>query len=523
MDKVIRITSQQGFGEQWVASGAAKTQPVTLNLCDFTIPRGMNIDMSKSYIAFNAQINSDDEAPCNSTLWLDTGAGANYNVPISAVIRNASISNTRGSVESLRRVDTLNCAMFGLLDDMESRQNNLNTFAAYEGGRGVGNQTSLFLDAVTDNTNPKGDVVNDQNISKEVARDLKIPLAELFGVANSTAYSTDVFGETRIHLETNFKNVEARVLGGAEATSDGFDETTKYGAMVEYLALVNTNVVGNNTRPLITSLPYDDFQYVMPFFVGQKVLANAASSGSAPSLTDTPCIITGIQYQEDNTTTPPSTVDKKVNITLTRVDGSAFFTATDATNLTAITLKAKVDQVLTAVINRAELVLQITNEAPEQQITYDTWTTEEDVGNGSNSFNRAYALEAETTLWMAAFPAQGAILPNVEMDSYRFAINNEEETGNRSIVMAKAGQVGSSFQYDRLIRALDNQGGLGFRNAQLNYYKNTATQASAYDSAVSVIAETAPATPENKVLNLNIESTAGVADIKIYKSVQRTI
>ena len=124
---------------------------------------------------------------------------------------------------------------------------------------------------------------------------------------------------------------------------------------------------------------------------------------------------------------------------------------------------------------------------------------------------------------MAAFPAQGAILPNVEMDSYRFAINNEEETGNRSIVMAKAGQVGSSFQYDRLIRALDNQGGLGFRNAQLNYYKNTATQAAAYDSAVSVIAETAPATPENKVLNLNIESAAGVADIKIYKSVQRTI
>ena len=55
MDKVIRITSQQGFGEQWVASGAAKTPPVTLNLCDFTIPRGMNIDMSKSYIKYTRE------------------------------------------------------------------------------------------------------------------------------------------------------------------------------------------------------------------------------------------------------------------------------------------------------------------------------------------------------------------------------------------------------------------------------------------------------------------------------------
>ena len=520
MDKVIRITSQQGFGEAWTNAAP----PVTLNLCDFTIPRGMNIDMSKSYIAFNAQITNDDTQPCNSTLFLDTGGGLDINVPISAVIKNASISNNRGNVESIRRVDTLNCAMFGLLDDMESRQNNLNTFAAYNGGRGAGNQTSLFLDAVTDNTDPAGNVVNAEHTSRELARDLKIPLAELFGVANSTAYSTDVFGETRIHLETNFKNVKAKVLGGVEMANNGFDETTKYGAMEPYNGLVNTNVVGDNARPLITTLPYDDWQYVMPFFVGQKVIANATSSGTAQLPADTPCIITGIQYQQDNTTTPPSTVDKKVNITLTRADGSAFFTATDATNLTAISLKAKVDQTLTPTINRAELVLQITNEPPEQQITYDTFTTEEDVGNGSDSFNRAYSLEAETTLWMAAFPAQGAILPDIDLISYRYAINNEEETGNRSIEMAQSNKEGSSLQYDRLIRALDNQGGLGFRNAQLKYYQNTQPQATSFNKAVSVIAETAPATPQNKVLNLNIESTGGtLADIKIYKSVQRTI
>lgn len=522
MDKVIRITSQQGFGESW----SNANPPVTLNLVDFTVPRGMNIDLSKSYIAFNAQVTSNDDAPCNSTMYIETDGTTSYNVPVSAVIKNASISNGRGAVESIRRVDTLNCAMFGLLDDMESRQNNLNTFAQYEGGRGVGNQTSYFLDAVTDNTDPAGNIVNAQHTSREVARDLKIPLAELFGVANSTAYSTDVFGETRIHLETNFTKVKATVLGGSEATDVGFDGATPYGKMEDLNVQANGTVIGNNANPLITSLTYDDWQYVMPFFVGQKVVVNATASAGTTFPTDLDCIITGIQYQQDNTATPLVTTDSKVYITLTKVNGDPIYTVDDAAgaNITAILLKAKADQILTPTINRAELVLQMSEEAPEQQITYDTWTTEEDVGNGNNSFNRAYSLEAETTLWMACFCNQNQILPKTEIDSYRFAINNEEETGNRSIVMAKATTEGSSLQYDRLIRALDNQGGLGFRNAQLKYYNNTVAQNASFDAAVSVIAETAPATPLNKVLNLNIESSGGaLRDIKLYKSVQRTI
>ena len=520
-DKVIRITSQQGFSEQWTNAAP----PTSLNLCDFTIPRGLNVDLSKSYIAFNAEIVHDDTQPMNATMWLDVVGGNPFNVPVSAVIKNASIANNRGSVESIRRVDTLNCAMFGLLDDMESRQNNLNTFAQYEGGRGVNNQTSYFLDAVTDNTDPAGTIANAQHTSRQVARDLKVPLAELFGVANSTAYSTDMFGETRIHLETNFNKVKARPLGGLEDTSNGFDGATPYGSMVPFNGMTDTQVIGNIVNPIETSLSYGDWQYVMPFFVGQKVVANAAVNAGTAFGTDVECIITGIQYQKDNTTTPPSAVDSKVYMTLTRADGTPFYTCDSAgANLTGILLKAKIDQTLSPTINRAELVLQISEEAPEQQITYDTWTTEEDVGNGNANFNKAYSLEAETTLWMACFCAASQILPDTAINSYRFAINNEEETGNRSIVMANAaGTEGSSLQYDRLIRALDNQGGLGFRNAQLMFYQANTDQPAAFSTPVSVIAETAPATPMNKVLNLNVENNGALADIKIYKSVQRTI
>ncbi len=52
MDRVIRITSQQGFSDSWSnAQGAT-----TLNLLDFVIPSGLTVDLSKSYIAVNAQV-----------------------------------------------------------------------------------------------------------------------------------------------------------------------------------------------------------------------------------------------------------------------------------------------------------------------------------------------------------------------------------------------------------------------------------------------------------------------------------
>lgn len=521
MDRVIRITSQQGFSDSWSnAQGAT-----TLNLLDFVIPSGLTVDLSKSYIAVNAQVISDDDAPCNSTMFLDTVSGDDYNVPISAVIKNASISNGRGAVENIRRVDTLNCAMFGLLDDMESQQNNLNTFANYEQGRGIGNQTSYFLDAVTNNVQPDGLTINALHTSREIARDLKVPLAELFGVANSTAYSTDLMGSTRIHCETNFGKVKSKVLGGSEPTSLSFNETDNWGDFEDQDGKNNGDVIGSIAHPLQTKYKTPEFQFVFPFFVGQKVLANATVTGGGALIPgNTPCIIQSIQYQQDNTTSPPTPISNDVFVTLTRENGDPFYAFTATGNITGITLKAKVDQTTTCVVNRAELVLQITDEEPEQQITYDTWTTEEDVGNQTPNFNRAYSLEGETTLWMACFVKASQILPNTNILSYRYSIDNEEETGNRSIVMNNgANGEGSSLQYDRLIRALDNQGGMGFRNAQLRYYKSTLPQATAFDSPVSVIVETAPATPNMKVLSLNVENSGTLDEIKIYKQVQRTI
>ncbi len=527
MDKVIRVSSNQGFSDTWTNAAA----PNSLNLCDFVMPSG-NYDLSKSYIAFNASITSNDPNPMNATMYLDTDNGEKYNVPVSALIRNCNIQNDRGMIESIRRADTLNCGLFGMLDNAEDRKNNLNTLACYTGPRGIGNKTSYFLDCVTDNVSPDGTAIDATNVSRQISRDLKIPLNELFGVANSEAYSTDVFGETRIHLETNFARVKAEVLGGSEATDNGFDGATAWGAFEAINTIPGGQDAGSLAYPLISTLPYDNWELTFPFFVGQRLVTASAtaSAGTAmPALQE--CIVKSIRYQNSNTATPP-TGGGKVYMTLERPDGTGWWPNDSGgnANVTGITFNAKTDQTLSMTINRADLVLETSSVSPDQSISYETYTTEEDTpAQGITSFSKAYRLESECPMFMVMCCNSGAILPNRSIESYRYAIDNVEQTGNRDIEVCTGTFPGagarhaSPLQIDRLVRALDHQAGLGFRNAQMRFYKNSNTQALAYDAPVSVIAETCPATAEDKILNLEIASAAGLQDLKIYKQIRKTI
>ena len=132
-DKVIRISSEQGFAEAWLNANA----PSTLNLCDFRIPRGMVVDLSKSYIAFNTQIKptvagnfTSTDDPINSNLRINglDAADNGLEVPNAALIRNASISCDKGLIESIRRVDTLRSTLWNLEHDAEERKDDLNAF-----------------------------------------------------------------------------------------------------------------------------------------------------------------------------------------------------------------------------------------------------------------------------------------------------------------------------------------------------------------------------------------------------------
>ena len=524
MDKIIKITSQQGFAAVWTNT---ETTPSSLNLVDFVIPTNMTVDLSRSYMSFNSQINNTtNDTPINARWVFNADAGNDMNVPTAALVRNISVRNNRGLVESVRKADTLACGLWGLTNSAETRKNDLNTFAKYVNGRGSGNYTSVQLDCVTDNTSPNGQNVNTLHTSGNLDRDIKIPLKDVLGIGGASAYSTSIMGETRIHAELNFGELSSEQLGGDELTSIMFDQTTAYGAM-EGDTVADGAAFGFE---LISTGGYGDWQYLNPFFVGAQVILNAVatpSAGGAGVAILKTTTITSMRYQNDNTLS--ATANTQLGKVIITIADEVYDNDTSGVEqaITAVTLNYDgANLALQNVINRAELCLYTIPDDGNMpnSLTFPTYTTEEDNGNGLLSFNRQYIMEAEADAVIVALCSTNNILPNKPMDSYRYAIDQIEQTGNRDITMCNTTQLGSPLQFERLQRCLDSQIGVGFRNAHLRFYKNSvATQEDVYDTPISMICETLPVSQDSKMLNLSIDAAGGVDKMVIYKHIIKTI
>ena len=527
-DKVIRINSVQGFSDSFT-----NTAPSTiLNLCDFVIPKGLTVDLGKSYVAFNTQINSAEvNVPSgvgsyNNNLLLNVDAGEKFNVPNSGLIRTARMTCDRGQVESIRRLDTLSTALWGVSGDAEDKKSDMNIFGNFENGRGIGNKTSYFLDTVVNNTNPDGSLIDGLK-SKQAARDIKVPIKDIFnGVGDVDDWSTDIFGETRIHLETNWNQVQSYALGGEEGTSASFDNTTNWGAMEDKNNFANTaTITFVETVVEYTAVPLKggQFEYTLPFHVGQKVAISGTTTPSAggagtpmvpgTSTNDLQQVIKQIHFLE-------GAGNGKCRITFE----GAIWQQQQAANqdVSAIKLDAVVDQANTVVVNSAQLVLYtVDNEEPSENYSYKTWTTEEDNGNGLQNFNRQYMVEPECVNLIVAHANNGQILPNRAYVDYRIAIDNVDQTGNRSVAPD------SPLQFDRLQRCLVENADIEWNNAQMKFYKNSETQADAMASPISIIAETMTITPGFKKVGLEINAVgagaAGIQQLILYKQITKTI
>lgn len=511
-DKVIRLTSQQGFADQWNND----TAPKTLSLVDFTIPSGLVVNMKKSYISFNSSLSNTSGEVVNASWWLNTDANEQFNVPNSALIRNCSISaSSVGQMESIIRQDSLGCGIWGLAHTAEEAKSDMNTLSAYNNGAGDGVYTSLNLDRITNNvTNDGSTIMTGLNgaalTSSNIDRDLKVPLKDIFGIGSVEDFDTSKWGEVEIHCETNFKLLKSKQWGGDENTKFGFDGSTPQGIM-EPLTLV---AIGDTVTTVTTGNAYGEWENTLPFYVGQSVSLSADSTEANPP-DDERGVIASIQFQTDNTANPPTGGNKVI---ITFVD--PIYTAAIAnTQLSDILVKAVVDDAdLVNTINRAELVLYVSDETDTADAyEYMTYTSEQDNGNGLSSFNRGYMIEPEAENVMVACINDSQILPNRTIESYRYSIDNDEQTGNRDIVS------NSPLHYDRLQRCLNVSAQIPFKNAQLKFYRQTETQADAYSSPITMICETLQTNGQSRMLNLSIECTGGLQQIILYKQIPRQI
>jgi len=579
-DKIIKINSVQGFAETWLESAS----PTTLGLVDFVIPRGITADLSKSYIAYNVQTTSDQpDKVHNVDLFLDVQGGEPFNTPNSALLRNASISCDKGQIENIRRLDSLSCGLWSMSNDAETQKGDMNALATYEDERGLGNRTSFLLDCVVQNVNPDG--TNDGRKSRQISRDIKIPLKDMFGIGMAEDWSTDIFGETRIHCETNFNKLETYKLGGQEDTKLSFDFTNTWGSCEDITLAAAATVDDITLKVDYINL---DVDLVCPFFVGQSVIMSAqegiisqatlVQGGAGYAVGDTGALTggggtgatytvsaiqtvgantgvisgftlttEGIDYVLSNVltfggngTTPatcqvtgltaPITGNAIIDEIETELNAGkeqvkiSFATAIHTNGAAADTLrnvfiKAENSQTNSIVVNRAELVLFTVNQPnPSESFQYVTYLTEQDNGNSLVNLHRQYIVEPECQNLFVAHILNNAILPAAPYTSYRISVDNEDITGNRSVV------VDSPLQYDRLNRCLNLNSTVEWKNAQMRFYQSDQSQVNAYGKYISMICETMAITKENKKVGLEIDATGEtVQQLILYKQIVKSI
>tara|TARA_R110002126_G_scaffold13386_3_gene58141 strand:- start:508 stop:2265 length:1758 start_codon:yes stop_codon:yes gene_type:complete len=568
-DKIIKINSVQGFAESW----GPNASPTTLDLVDFVIPRGLTVDLSKSYVAFNVETFQNQANVCNVDLFVDVEQDQSYNTPSAALFRNASIACDKGQIENIRRLDTLSCGLWAMSNDAETQKGDLNMFGAFTDERGEGNKTSMLLDCVVDNTNPDG--TSDGRVSKQIARDIKIPIKDMFGIGMAEDWSTDIFGETRIHCETNFKKLQTRKLGGNEDTLNSFDGTTPWGACE---ALANQPAATALTE-LTLSVDYInlDHNLTCPFFCGQALEFTAASADTAagiPGAVLTSTLAGGgtTGYTTGQTgaftggtgtgaTFSVTTATAGVITAYTIVDEGQDYTAADTLTF------AGGDGTATATVNTVAINVAATGNAIISQIERQAGATEflkltfatpihtvgatpqwlssillkaqntqldsiavnraelvlftVDEPNPSDSFKYStYLTELDNGNGLINLHRQYIVEPECQnllvaqcLDTLILPaqpyVSYRMAIDNEDITGNRSVEVGSPLQFDRLNRCLNSNSNIEWKNAQMKFYSSHGTQLQSYAKDISMICETMPLTSTNKKVSLEIDATGG--------------
>jgi len=524
MEQILKIQSEQGFSET-----AKPTEFINSKLIDLIIPGGMGaFDLSKSYVNINMEcVNAPNASEPASVVASDTALYNNeivYNgdlgggnpstiVPCSAIVRNADMfSANRGMVESIRRVNTLRQVLWNFENDKAEQHDGLDKIGTFQGRRGLNNRTSSLVQVIGSNVNVAG-VSDTSKKAQGLSRDYRIPLSDLFGVGNAM-WNSDVFGDTRIHLEIEPNLLSVAQLGGSEFTStfDPAGQNLPFGKGDD--VTLGGGVDFGTTSPITLAITYFNPQLDCPFYVGQAVKCSCTGSVAGGS-GDVFSVIQAIEFYGATNSTNPPAGDQKCRVTLRDkiiTSNGAGETMTNV-RIEALLSATASDQIR---INRAEIVLsQMPGVNAPSSIDYRTYSTEETQGNSLASYNKQVIVEPNCQNLIIAHCPSGKTQPSRAWTSYRLAINNEDIAGNRDIDFKKP------LHEDRLLRFFQNRG-QNVSNLTLNQIGTSETQGANNQIQYYPILETMPLTQSEKMVNLELNS-AGAQDVIFYKELVRTI
>lgn len=505
-ESVIRIPAQQSLINE------------NNNLIDLIIPGNSGVyDLSNTYVSLLSRVTSSPSATTlipgevengvyDIRVHMDhqgtAGNTCHYNnvaTPIECLVASCSMTSaSKGGIEDIRRSDILRGTLSVYKEDLDSRQ---------------AKALTTWSGACKDTPWVHGQHVELRGVgtvrSREVTHELRFNLKDLFDAGHFEAWDSSVYGDTRIHLELNLKQVQLTqcqgagdktwlaayqrrvvALAGAADLAD-FGYTTG-GAQKDDAtgnAMTPAAAVAVSTNNIIMKTPYNSIADV-PFWVGQDVTItpkNAATTGTDTLLVTKPvqtapatglavgalgdpgrAIISGISFEQ------PTGI-------VTLSFSSAVLSApaqTSPTNGGTLSCTVKGSDVLAGsqkiTFEACELVATMRSDmrmgqAPQEH-QFSRFVFQGDQFTNTDGTQRTYQIPANCTAVIMAITNTGnnhsSFLGSARVSQYRFSINGEAVT-NRAIPYASAdagsggrflNKRGSSLHYDLLQKTFLNMG-----------------------------------------------------------------
>ena len=187
-------------------------------------------------------------------------------------------------------------------------------------------------------------------------------------------------------------------------------------------------------------------------------------------------------------------------------------------------------------VDMAEIVLRKLGTVPKMpaQLNYMSWSTEEFNGNEQTNFQRMFQLEPNAVNVFMMFPSNDLFSSKDGFENYRLRLGgpggNEDLTDRDVIVGSALGTQKDPLYYDRLSMTMLNAGYP--MKSMLEQNMNTIVAEAAQDNTrrdaagnLTIVANPVPATPYEKLLQVNMNFTGGngLKELALFKQVMRGV
>lgn len=479
MDSFVRISAQN-------SSNIARDSLSINNIIDFEIPAGSVYDMSKCYISLPFRITETGDDVCGFILTDTVGNKLNP----TRLIKNIHVKSDRlGVLEDIKEVGVLRNTLNNYIAEASKDCATNNVFGSYDNFGNVNTPFRLLRREGSE-------------ASEKHTVECQIYLKDIISLGNQEAYSTAKYGSLYITIELNLSAISVKQIQG---TTDNADRIFPKASYMDKDSVEGERKdfenPGNQTDltlfTLTTDAVYTNLKF-SPFHVGQALtIIKGAGTGDVRSPNTIASIAQG--------------ADGKLVITFT---GSILTAIGNPTSMSA----SVPDKTALYHIDAPEIVMSKTNNSPPDMFEIMTFNTELDSSASGTAINKVYqvAPNSVNVLVLSPIDDKGRSSFNGLVD-YRFRVDNQEVTDRA---------VGSqtSLHYALLHDVFKNMGMLlkDVSEDELNLKRKEQQNITAAVSTAAVNELIGCALPDNgqpKLVDIEINSTAGPAQINIYSQV----